>query len=166
MSEPLLTITAYGTPVGQGAISHGRHGRGYHSNAATLLPWRAAVAAAAMRTAGTHAHQPPLGIAPRSGPCLRCGIRRAEHGLLDGPLALAVDIALPILKSDPDRAEPTTRSSHDWDHHARAVGDALGEASIWRDDSQVVDGRLRKRYVGHPDALERPGALIRIWKAS
>lgn len=165
MDEPLLTVTVYGTPAGQGAISHGAHGRGYHSNGRRLIPWRTAIRNAALAAAGTHVHRPPLGLRPKSGPCLLCKIPKAQHGALAGPLRVEIDITVPRLASDPARAWPITRSSYDWDHHARAVCDALGEASVWRDDAQVVDGRVRKSYVGRPGALDRPGAAIRIWEA-
>ncbi|GAA4100800.1 RusA family crossover junction endodeoxyribonuclease [Nonomuraea soli] len=166
MSGPLLSITVYGTPVGQGAISHNRRGRGYHSNGAKLLPWRARVAAAAMEAAGTHRHIPPITPGSRpSGPCQVCKLRKARHGRFDGALWIEIEILLPPVASAPGRRWPTTRSSYDWDHLARAVCDALGEASIWNDDSQIVSGLLSKRYAGLNDPQERPGALVRVWRA-
>lgn len=47
---------------------------------------------------------------------------------------------------------------------ARSTEDALTDAGVWRDDSLVVAyGQLAKVYPGtHPDALDTPGAVIRI----
>lgn len=43
----------------------------------------------------------------------------------------------------------------DWDNLAKGVQDAItNSGAIWRDDSQVVDGRCRKRYA-------RPGEIAR-----
>lgn len=49
----------------------------------------------------------------------------------------------------------------------RSTEDALTTAEVWKDDALVVEyGRLAKVYTGSddPDALERPGAVIRIWR--
>lgn len=162
---PLVTITAYGTPAPQGAISYNGVGRGYYSNDKTLRPWRAAVRDAAMEVLGTHEHEPPTRERKgRSGPCAACGIPRRDHGHLRGAYVVLMTVTLPPLANP--RALPVTRSSGDWDHHGRAIGDALTQASVWADDSQVVDGRVRKFYPGHPLALDRPGAVIQIWRVS
>jgi Holliday junction resolvase RusA-like endonuclease len=51
---------------------------------------------------------------------------------------------------------------------ARAVEDALTDAGVWRDDARVVEyGRLAKVYAREDgDALDRPGAVIRVWRLS
>ena len=38
--------------------------------------------------------------------------------------------------------------------------DALTDAGVWKDDSQVVDLRARKAWVGDEGALSKPGAVI------
>nr|WP_062336119.1 RusA family crossover junction endodeoxyribonuclease [Herbidospora sakaeratensis] len=168
----LITITAYGSPEGQAAISCGKNGRGYYSNAAALEPWRAAVRNAAMDLLGTHQHVPPLSDKlddkgkPKknhAGPCQRCGTRKKDHGLLRGALRAEFIVALERPKSVPLDRDPITRSAGDWDHHGRAIGDALNQASVMCDDAQIVDGRVAKYYAGHPNALAMPGAIIRIW---
>lgn len=160
---PLVTITALGTPAPQGSISYNPSGRGYHTNEKQLRPWRNAVRDAAMAVLGTHQHKPPTKERKgRSGPCTTCGIPAREHGHLRGPLV--VDIIVTLAPLATPRPLPVTRSSGDWDHHARAVGDALTQASVMADDSQVTSGRCRKVYVGHPLALDQPGAVIRIWR--
>lgn len=163
--DPLVTITAYGIPAPQGAISYNRAGRGYYTNEKTLRPWRNAVREAAMAAVGTHQHRPPTKERKgRSGPCVECDVPRRDHGLYGGALAVLIVVTVePLLTA---RAAPTTRSSGDWDHHGRAVGDALTQASVWRDDAQVIDGRVRKVYPGHPLGLARPGAVIHIWRAT
>lgn len=48
---------------------------------------------------------------------------------------------------------------------ARSTEDALTKAQVWKDDGRVVEyGRLAKVYPGEdPDALDSPGAVIRIY---
>jgi hypothetical protein len=117
-----------------------------------------------MDVLGTHRHRPPTKERKgQSGGCLTCGIPRRDHGLYTGALAVLMVVTVEPPLTPP--ALPATRSSGDWDHHGRAVGDALTQASVWRDDGQVVDGRVRMFYPGHPLALDRPGAVIHIWRA-
>ena len=164
--SPLIVITAYGDPEGQGRISYSKHGRGYYTNDARLKPWRKAVRDAAMAELGTHQHVPPTGEKGAAGPCMVCRIPKKNHGLLSGALRTEFIVSLPKLKSAPKTRilDPVTRSSGDWDHHGRSIGDALTQASVMCDDSQIIDGRVAKYYVGHPMALDRPGAVIRIWR--
>jgi len=71
------------------------------------------------------------------------------------PVALLVHSFREIPKSWPDRDHaaalagailPTSRP--DWDNCGK-ITDALNEI-VWRDDSQVVDGRVIKRYSNRP----------------
>jgi len=133
-----VTITAFGTPAGQGRLSFYGRGRAVHSNHKRLMPWRAAIADAARQTVDIP---------------------------LDGPVIVEITVTVPKPASAPKRRTswPVTRFSGDWDHHARAVCDAL-TGIAYRDDSQVVEGTCRKVYPGEGiDALDRPGAVIRIW---
>ncbi|MEV2277811.1 RusA family crossover junction endodeoxyribonuclease [Nocardiopsis sp. NPDC049922] len=158
-----VTVTVYGTPVGQGAISYGKHGKGYHRNARALDSWRDTVRDAALQAIGRHLHAAWVG---NGAPCARCGVMARQHALFTGPVALDAVVTLAALKSDPNRAWPLTRSSFDWDHHGRALSDALSGV-LWVDDSQIVDGRVRKTYPDRgPDALDRPGVLLRAWEVS
>ncbi|MEO3860939.1 RusA family crossover junction endodeoxyribonuclease [Acrocarpospora sp. B8E8] len=165
-AAPHLTITVHGDPEPQGAISYSKHGRGYYSNDPTLKVWREAVRNAAMVRLGTHQHVPGLGEKKKSaGPCLVCDRKKKDHGLLTGALRAEFIVSLVRPKSVPVTRDPITRSSGDWDHHGRSIGDALTQASVMCDDSQIVDGRVAKYYAGsgRPLVLDRPGAVIRIW---
>lgn len=57
--------------------------------------------------------------------------------------------------------EPVTRSSGDIDKHARNLLDALVDAGVMRDDSQVVYLAVAKRYCGPGEV---PGARIVVWE--
>lgn len=66
---------------------------------------------------------------------------------------------------------PTTRGGGDWDKLARAIGDSLVDAGVMKDDSQIVDAHVVKRYAVSRDLTkiyrpdfhwEQPGAHIRI----
>lgn len=93
--------------------------------------------------------------------------------LLDGPLAVTMLFWLPRPKSH----HRTGRNCHllrpgaprlpgaapDIEKLARATSDALTDAGIWRDDGQVTDCHLSKRYA---DGDQVPGALITIRTAT
>jgi len=161
----MLTITVHGTPAGQGAISFLGKGRpAIHSNQAVLKPWREAVTAAAMKATGTHRivkgpAKPPV--------CIVCGVRTNRHGLLSGPLVASVTVTVERTKAAAKRGDlwPDNRDSSDVDHHARASLDAISAASWWHDDAQVVKLSAAKVFSvsPHPDALDSPGAIIRVW---
>ncbi|MER7131208.1 RusA family crossover junction endodeoxyribonuclease [Streptosporangium saharense] len=150
-----LIIRVHGTPAGQGRVSFFGKGRAVHSNHKKLMPWRAAITDAARREL---AYAFPADAA------------RLVDGqpvpILLGAIAAEITVTVPKPKSAPKRLTswPITRTSHDIDHHARAVLDALTHAQVWKDDAQVVEMTIRKVYPGEGiDALDRPGALIRIW---
>lgn len=159
MTTPLLDLTVHGTPAGQGNLRTGRHGRAYHANGPELRAWRSKIRAAALDQLGRHEFTPVLA---GSRTCLICGTPRNRHGELLGPVRLEAVITVP--RPATVRARwPVTRSTSDWDHYGRAISDALtGVAYV--DDSQVIDGRAIVTYPRiHPDALDQPGARIRIW---
>lgn len=100
----------------------------------TLKPWRRAVKdAAALAIAG--------------------------HAPLDGPLALTVTWTMPR-PAKPKFWLPATPP--DLSKLLRSTEDALTEAGLWVDDSRVVRATLQEVYVGQPEALDAPGAHIRV----
>ncbi|MEU8682936.1 RusA family crossover junction endodeoxyribonuclease [Streptomyces sp. NPDC048611] len=160
--EHQAAIVIHGTPAGQGAISFLGKGRGArHTNDKTLKPWRRAIVLAARDTTGCH------GYTDWGGICLTCRVPKQEHGLYAHvPTAADITITVPKPKSAPKRKKswPITRASSDIDHHARACLDALSESGVIRDDSQITELAIRKVYPGeHPEALDAPGAIIRLY---
>lgn len=161
MSEPLIVITAFGTPAPQGSknarpIYKGR-GEGkvftgkvaQQESSAKVKPWRDAV-----RTAAVEATGPA---------CARLGL--VEWEVLDGPLVAEFVFTL-------TRGKTVRREHHttypDLSKLIRSTEDALTSAKIWADDARVIRFHdPRKVYVGaaDPDALAEPGVVIRIWRA-
>lgn len=159
-----LVITVYGQPAGQGRISFLGKGRTKHSNDAQLKPWRAAIVTAAVEVTGRHAYK---GEKKDAALCTVCQVPRGSHAILIGvPVAADITVTVEKPKGAPKtrRTWPITRSSTDIDHHARAALDALSQSGVvYRDDSQVVDLRIRKVYPGeHTRALAEPGVVIRL----
>ncbi|MFD0885779.1 RusA family crossover junction endodeoxyribonuclease [Streptosporangium algeriense] len=157
MTTPLLILTVKGVPAGQGNLRTGKHGKSYHANGSELRDWRERVRGAALDALGRHEW---VGLGA-TAPCLQCDVVRKKHVALLGPVRL--ETVVTVAKPKTATAWPITRSSSDWDHYARAIGDAL-TGVVYADDSQVIDGRLIKSYpYVHEHALGEPGAVIRIW---
>lgn len=153
-------FVVYGLPAPQGSKRHVGNGVMVESSKA-LKPWREDV------------RQIVLGLLP-------C-VERADgsHDYLPvatftRPLAVEITFTLPRPKGHwrtgrnatllRDAAPAYPAGKPDVDKLARAVLDAIGSVGhVWRDDAQVVDLTARKVYPGgHPDALDRPGALIKV----
>ena len=84
-----------------------------------------------------------------------------ERPPLDGPLTVDIVVNVPISPSWPKKRQEAARTGAerpvkkpDWDNFAKTV-DALN-LIVWIDDSQVVDGRVRKFY------SDKPGMHIRV----
>lgn len=144
-----LQIVVYGTPGPQGSKRHVGGGRMLESSA-KVKPWREAVKWAALGHF-TRTIEEPLTVdmvftftRPRSH--YRTG--RYAHLLRD---------------EAPKR--PVSRGLGDVSKLARSTEDALTDCGVWRDDALVVEyGRLAKVWAGEDvDALDRPGALIRVY---
>ncbi|KIF66243.1 hypothetical protein HY68_36655 [Streptomyces sp. AcH 505] len=160
--QQVALITVHGTPAGQGQISFLGKGRGArHTNEKTLKPWRHAIIQAVRDTTGCH------GYTDWNGICLTCRTPKQEHGLYTNtPTNVQVTITVPKPKTAPKRRRtwPITRHSTDIDHHARACLDSLSASGVIKDDSQVTELTARKVYPGeHPEALDQPGAIIRLY---
>lgn len=122
---PPLTITVAGTPAPQGSKRHVGKGVLIESSK-KVKPWREAVKFAALEAMKG-------GWAP-----------------LEGPVAVRVAFGFLKPKSAPKKREtsPITRSSGDIDKLLRATLDALVDAGVMRDDSQVINVSASKDYAG------------------
>ncbi|KAB8196227.1 RusA family crossover junction endodeoxyribonuclease [Nonomuraea phyllanthi] len=132
----MYTITVFGTPAPQGSKRH--VGKGVLVESSTRLrPWREAVKQAALDV---------------------------REQTLQGPLSVEIAFTFNKPKSAPKTkvTYPVTRSSGDLDKLCRAVLDALTDAGIMRDDSQVIELIAAKGYAGEDGELDIPGAVIEV----
>jgi Holliday junction resolvase RusA-like endonuclease len=86
---------------------------------------------------------------------------------LSGPLSVEVAFTVRKPASAPKRRVtwPITRDSGDIDKLLRSTLDALTTSGAIADDSMVVEVIARKMHPGEGlDALDAPGAVIRIWR--
>lgn len=129
MGEP-ITITMRGLPVGKGRPRFNRAtGRAYTPG--KTADYEGGLAGAASRVMG-------------------------DAAPLEGPLAVSVIAVFPIpaswsgkkkAKAAAGLIRPTGKP--DGDNLLKACGDGLN-AIVWRDDSQIVDARIRKVYGASP----------------
>jgi Holliday junction resolvase RusA-like endonuclease len=148
-----LTITVHGRPAPQGSKRYAGHRRNAASGriSAVLVeqskrvkPWRDLVTWAAMNAMLDHRLSVPL----------------------DGPIA--AEIVFTVLKpaSAPKRKRtwPITRHSGDIDKLQRSTFDGIADAAAVVDDSRIIHVTAIKTFPGeHPDALDAPGAVIRLY---
>ncbi len=146
----ILTIRVYGLPAPQGSKRHVGRGVMVESSNA-VKPWREAVKFAAIES---------LRVGPDD-----------EHGMAErlafpfGQAALAVSVTftLPKPQSAPKTRRTWPQRKPDIDKLVRSTFDALTDAGVWRDDSQVVDLVAVKTYPGESMyALPSPGAVIHV----
>lgn len=124
MTEPTLHVVVPGIPVPQGSIrSLGRGKPSVHSNASSLLPWRAAVVATVRAAMDAGGGEWPLA----------------------GPVKLSLSFTLPRPRSAP-RSRLWPDRKPDLDKLVRAVGDSLTQAGAIADDAQVVLLAAGKNY--------------------
>ena len=111
-------------------------------SSARVAPWREAVKWAAMKAWG---HKAPM----------------------DGPLVAIMAFTLPKPKSCPKTRRTWPDRTPDGSKLMRSTEDALTDAGVWADDARVVLGVFVKRYpLEGTDAMETPGAVIRIFSAT
>lgn len=146
---PGLVFTVYGTPATKGSLKpvpRGKHFALVESHT-TSKPWREAVKWAALQA-----------IADREG-------TGDPFATLSGPVEVRVVFSFAKPKSAPKtrRTWPVTRSSGDVDKLLRNLFDALVDAGVMADDSQVVDVRAQKAFVGdYPSATISPSATVLV----
>jgi Holliday junction resolvase RusA-like endonuclease len=147
-ARPDLEFTVQHRPAPQGSKRHVGRGR-LLEQSKRVAPWREAVHEAAKQAMNT-----------------RWLAGRGEESL-DGPLSIEVVFTVRKPASAPKRriTWPTTRDSGDIDKLLRSTFDALTTGGAIADDSRVVEVAARKVFPGEGlDALDEPGAVIRVWK--
>lgn len=86
---------------------------------------------------------------------------------LAGPLKVSVVFRFPRPKAHKpaQRLVPWCWGNHKWDVEktVRATFDAITDAAVWGDDSQVAVLEAEKRYC---EEGEQPGAVVQIWSLS
>jgi crossover junction endodeoxyribonuclease RusA len=137
-----IEIRIIGQPAPQGSkklIGHTKTGRGLLvESSAKVKPWRQAVVYAAREA-----------LSARAG--------------LAGPIDVQMVFTLRKPKSAPKRRRTWPDKRPDLSKLIRSTEDALSDAGIWEDDARVVRCLAEKAFPGeHPDALDVPGAVIRV----
>lgn len=146
-----ISIKVIGLPAPQGSkrFVGVRAGRGIMvESSAKVKPWREAVKWAAYEARAVH------------------DMARAEGAPVQvpGPVEAVMVFTMPRPKSAKKGARPSKKP--DLSKLIRSTEDALTDAGVWEDDARVVTCWARKVYPGtHPDALDVPGAVIRISEA-
>lgn len=122
-----------GSPAPQGSKRHIGGGRMIEASK-RVRPWREVVRKAASAAVGS---SPPM----------------------QGPVRVVLRFLLPRPKSHKDTSTPIGKRSGDLDKLVRAVFDALTDAEVWIDDSQVTSLVATKVYV--PESQQGVGLDIR-----
>ena len=152
-----MRITGYGKPITQGSKIRTRWAM-RDANGDTLLPWRDNVRAAAVTVVDVIRHPwDGFNTDPVSVQITFTFARPTAH-FGTGKNADQVKASAPPF--------PSSHSIGDIDKLVRACLDALTDAGIWKDDSQVVQLHALKVWVGHVLALDRPGAVIDVTDAN
>ncbi|MEU5043218.1 RusA family crossover junction endodeoxyribonuclease [Streptomyces griseorubiginosus] len=151
--ELRLTIVVHGRPAPQGSKKYAGHRRNAASGRVSAVlveqskrvkPWRALVThAARLAITASHIAQP-----------------------LDGPIEAEVLFTVRKPASAPKRRQtwPNTRDSGDLDKLLRSTFDGIADAQAVADDSRIIAVTARKVFPNeHPEALDQPGALIRLY---
>ena len=83
---------------------------------------------------------------------------------LAGPVYAHITFTMPKPVRAPKRRRTYPAVTPDIDKLERSTYDAITKAAAWKDDGCVIESHARKVYPGeHPDALDQPGALIRLY---
>ena len=151
-----VTFTVYGIPVPQGSmkafIPKGWKRAVITSDNMRTKPWKTEVTGAARDAIGR-------------GPLVRP---------IEGPVAIDIEFYLPRPKAAPKRITYPGKKP-DLDKLVRAILDALTNAGVWKDDSQVVAVIATKSFAGGMIPMVRTGlvrdvdagvprAVIDVWE--
>lgn len=140
---PHVDIVVHGSPAPQGSKRGGVSAKTgktfvYEQNSKTQKSWRQDVIAAATE------------------------IREADGAdTLDGPVYVVIAFRLPRPASVNVRRRPYPCVKPDVDKLLRNTLDGLKQAGIYRDDAQVIEVYVKKRYATD-DPAGAPGASIRV----
>jgi Holliday junction resolvase RusA-like endonuclease len=151
VTAPLLAFRVAGRPVTQGNLravqpKGAKFARIIDKDQAKQKPWREAVRSTALEAAER-------------------AVRGAAWTPEAGPVRVDLWFALPAPASRPKRRRtwPIGKRSGDSDKLTRAVLDAITDAGVWGDDSQVVELRVVKDWPEHVQQMS-PGVIVRIWR--
>ncbi|MFD4830207.1 RusA family crossover junction endodeoxyribonuclease [Streptomyces uncialis] len=152
MIPPALLLTVYGLPGPQGSKRHVGGGRMIESSA-KVKPWRDRVKGTALDRL----------VNDRGWSCLTGPLRMESTFTFDRPKGHFGT------GRNAGRLRPSApRYPHvvpDLSKLLRSTEDALTDAGVWRDDALVVQHTTAKAYAhSGGDALDRPGAVLRIWR--
>ena len=149
MTEPVqvLQLAVVGIPAPQGSKRHVGHGVMVESSK-KVKPWRDAVRGQAADAWGYRSLDEPVHVR-----MVFTFARPVSHYRTGRNAALLRDSAPTAPAGMPDLSKLI-----------RSTEDALTDAGVWRDDARVVAVSACKVYAGeHPDALDTPGAVIRVY---
>ena len=153
-----LVVTVRGTPAPQGSKRHVGGGRMVEQSP-HLAPWRALV---------THAASEAI--------AQRFLADQAWTPAPDAPLALGVTFTVARPSSHWRTGKTTSHllrpgapsdpiSRPDLDKLIRSTMDALTDAGAMKDDARIISVSALKAYPGSSlDALDSPGAVLRLWE--
>lgn len=157
----MIELRVYGRPAPQGSKKSFGPGRMVESSK-HVKPWRADVRFAAEELTACDCPD-------------QCGGLAAGYPL-DGPLFAFMVFTFARPKSHyrtgrnahllREGAPARPQGTSDLSKLIRSTEDALTSAGLWKDDARVVEyARAAKVWASEdPDALNAPGAVIRIWR--
>ncbi|MCA1224039.1 RusA family crossover junction endodeoxyribonuclease [Streptomyces sp. 8L] len=147
---PALTVIVYGLagPLGsKTAVGYGRSRKTgkaiplMRESSTKVKPWRAKVQAA-----------------------IEAALLRGQAHPITGPARADITFTMPKPVNAPKRRRTYPAVTPDIDKLERSTYDAITKARAWEDDGRVIENHNRKVYPGeHPDALDQPGAIIRLY---
>lgn len=147
---PRICVAIHGLPGPQGSKTSVGYGRSrktgraiplMRESSAKVKPWREKVQAA-----------------------IEAALRTGEAQYLAGPVYAHITFTMPKPVRAPKGRRTYPAVTPDIDKLERSTYDAITKANAWKDDGSVIENHNRKVYPGeHPDALDQPGAVIRLY---